>query len=163
MNKLYGEYDHFGICIFCGLPASLCECTEENDELQISLEKSDIPNQIKLGKEYSPYNLQIEKLSWVINNWDSIKEDASLAIENFERVFDSKLSVVNGLCDNCNLWEVAFLHRSDMFRSFPKTSGGLMYPLEQFETYGKFSNFTETPERLELAVHCLEFLMELNN
>lgn len=45
-----------------------------------------------------------------------------------------------------------------MFNTFSKTSGSISNPLDKFENYYEMINFTDTPERLDLAKHCLDFI-----
>lgn len=108
------------------------------------------------------FSEQIRLLNLLINDWDNIKS----GINNHG--WDLHL----GLCDNCKLsiydfsMELENESISDasdikeaMWKHWSGYSGCFLYPLTDYERY--FCNgddFTKTPERLDLAKSCLEFL-----
>lgn len=112
------------------------------------------------------YQDQINKLKWVIDNWEFAKYSNDFDLKrkfiNDLNVIgcDTQFSIEVGLCDNCQLNDIDDINLYDMFESFPKYSGDTVFPLEEFERYSEMKNYTETPERLELARHCLKFLEE---
>lgn len=110
-----------------------------------------------------PYKTQIKRLKWIIKNWDLIKNDPIKAKNKFLIKFIEKLNINEGLCSYCELFNLNSKLKHKMFKSFPKFSGSYVFPLSDFEDYYKISNLTDTPERLELAKHCLKFLKKQRN
>ena len=108
------------------------------------------------------YQEQIKKLDWVIENWDLIFNKPKKARRLFEEFCNDPLIVDTGLCFNCDLCFLNKNIRNLMFSSFHNFSGDFDYPLGE-EEFSLFMNFAETTERLELAKHCLKFLMEKQN
>lgn len=102
----------------------------------------------------------IDKLNWIINNWEEIQK--SLCVEDlladFQNRFGQSLQIDAGLCVNADLSVLSTSLKLVMFNTFSKTCGSIAYPLDEFENYIHMRNFTETPERLELAKHCIEFI-----
>ena len=102
------------------------------------------------------YTSSIKRLKWIIKNWGLLKTDPAVASDKFKVKFQTTLFCVSdGLCSNAHLPSSL---KKDMFETFPKYSGHITYPLSDFENYATFKNFTETPQRLELAKHCLKYL-----
>lgn len=94
------------------------------------------------------YDVQIEKLEFLIENWDEIKllKDST---DNFQ--------IYHGICYNCYLNPLPISLKVEMFKLFPKFSGNLRYPLGE-EEYFNLRNFADNPDRLLLAKHCLSYL-----
>ena len=113
---------------------------------------------------YRLYNEQIKRLKWVIKNWGLFKNKPDQAVEEYNKKFpEVPVTLRFGLCtnflDNHNFVNpLSNKLREKMFKAFPKYSGDEAYPLADFECYHSNTNFTQTPERLELAKHCLKYL-----
>lgn len=104
------------------------------------------------------YDEQTKRLKWIIKNWSLIKNSPTEAENNFKKKFKVRLALKRGLCNHCELYKLDSNLRRNMFQAFPKFSGSFGFPLSNFEDYYKISNFTNTPERLGLAKHCLKYL-----
>jgi hypothetical protein len=109
------------------------------------------------------YDIQIRKLEFIIENWGLIKVDKNLSYYSYIQEFGGGIYFNTGLCENCNLYDLDIALRLKMFESFPKYSGYKSLPLKNFENHSTMRDFTHTPERLELAIHCLEYLKGLQN
>lgn len=109
------------------------------------------------------FDIQISKLRFVIENWELVKSNSNYANKNYTEIFGENLSISSGLCINCDLITLEYDLWEEMFKTFPKFSGYLLYPLSYFENITHITNYTETPERLELAIHCLKYLEDLKN
>jgi hypothetical protein len=107
------------------------------------------------------YAEQIDMLSWIIKNWDLINQEPKIAKEDYYNTFGYNLSIKHGLCANAKFNGIPIYVRKEMFRTYKKWSGNYVYPLSDFENYFHLSNFTNTPERLELAKHCSKYLKNL--
>lgn len=109
---------------------------------------------IELHKE-----IIIRKLSWIIDNWNiiSTRDKEELEIDFFYS-FNDLFYIHSGLCINADLAFLPSKVKWVMFNTFSKTCGDVSYPLSNFEDYDQIRNFTETPQRLELAKHCLDFI-----
>ena len=108
---------------------------------------------------------QIKRLKFIIKHWEDFKFKPEKTAKLFRDTFKGDcISIENGLCDNAFLNDLLIEEDKnkelikEMFEAFPKYSGSLFYPLGNFENYSEMENFTETPERLELAKHCVKFL-----
>lgn len=121
------------------------------------------------------YDIQINKLKFIIDNWflarDNPKEMARVFKTEFENMCPQQsrhvslyFDISSGLCGNCQLDFLDLDLLEDMFGSFSEYSDNYsyLYPLKDFENYEEMKNYTETPERLELAKHCLEYLTKIN-
>ena len=112
-----------------------------------------------------PFKLQIKKLKFIVKHWEDFKTKPKKTEQLFKDTFKCVFfSIDAGLCDNVSLSTLVEdefkndLLKEEIFKSFPKYSGNEVFPLSSFEKYSSMKNFTETPERLELARHCIEFL-----
>lgn len=106
----------------------------------------------------------VSKLNWTINNWDLIKYSPNVAKDNFytfcieSGFYNNHFDIRDGLCLNCGFLILDEDINNKMFSTYPNFSGDYDYPLSNFENYFHITNFANTPERLELAKHCLDFL-----
>lgn len=108
------------------------------------------------------YQEQISKLQFIITNWELIKSKPSLAEKRFHETFDCILEIDSGLCTNCGLDVLDSDTMRLIFKSFPKFCGSYFCPLGEDE-YILFNNFAVNPDRLELAIHTMNKLKELQN
>lgn len=82
----------------------------------------------------------------------------------FKYEFSEVLTLNHGLCTNASLAKIRSDVKRDMFKTFSKFSGNYTYPLFIYENYVEYCEmdiFTNTPERLELAKHCLKYLKNI--
>lgn len=106
------------------------------------------------------YQEQIDKLQFIITNWKLIQSKPSLAEKRFYETFNCKMDIVTGLCPNCGLDFLDIDIIEPIFKSFSKFSGDSYFPLGEKE-YNMFNNFADNPDRLELAIHTINKLKEL--
>lgn len=111
------------------------------------------------------FNTQISLLSNFIEDWDNVVQGSPK--------YPWSLSL--GLCSNCRLGfrtlmdvhgysysEVkGFL--GELWKDFPGYTGDIYHPLCTKGEYLLMDNFTQHPQRLELAKHCLQFLKDKSN
>lgn len=108
------------------------------------------------------YSNQIEKLEFIVNNWDRINRECTLVSDKFFDKFNCNIRLKVGLCYNCSLDQIEISIKHRMFESFPNYSGDVSYPLGRLE-FIDFSNFANNPDRLLLAKHCIHYLKNLDN
>lgn len=95
------------------------------------------------------YDLQIQRLYWLISNWELIKENPFEAKQAFSQFFmGRKLFVDSGLCYNCDLYRVDKADYIRMMQTFPKFSGSTNYPLGDYEDFHMLFNSTSTQKDL---------------
>lgn len=109
------------------------------------------------------FEIQINKLMFIIENWSLARDNPKEMARVFKLKFDdSDFDISSGLCDNCDLNLLDLPLIEDLFYSFNESVFTCpIFPLRNFENYLEMENYTETPERLELAKHCLEYLTSL--
>ena len=117
-----------------------------------------------------PFQPQIDKLNFIVEYWNEFKTNPEQTEQLFKNTFKTTcFDITTGLCSNIFTGDLLEDYRenrelcSNMFKSFPKFSGRFHFPLDDFEVYEELINFTQTPERLELAQHCIKFLTEEQN
>lgn len=108
------------------------------------------------------YQEQISKLQFIITNWKLIQSKPSLAKKKFYETFNCIMDFGSGLCPNCSLDFLDIDIIEPIFISFPKFCGSTAFPLGEME-YSIFNNFSENPDRLELAIHTMNKLKELQD
>lgn len=108
------------------------------------------------------YQEQINRLQFIITNWEMIQNEPSLAEKRFHETFNYEMDIGSGLCPNCNLSFLEIDTIRLIFKSFPHFSGSYACPLGETE-YQLFNNFADNPNRLELAIHTMNKLKELQD
>lgn len=108
------------------------------------------------------YQEQINRLQFIITNWELIQNEPSLAEKIFYDTFNCEMDIVIGLCPNCGLDVLDSDIIEPIFKSYPKFSGDIDFPLGELE-YDTFNNFSENSDRLELAIHTMNKLKELQD
>lgn len=108
------------------------------------------------------YQEQINKLQFIITNWEMIQNEPSLVGKRFHETFNCGMDILIGLCPNCRLDILDIDIIEPIFKSYPKFSGDINFPLGELE-YDTFNNFSDNPDRLELAIHTMNKLKELQD
>lgn len=106
------------------------------------------------------YDLQIELLERLIHNWYDIKTP-----DDFYKVFPEHYRDYlhkDGLCDVCRFGFMERLERYHMFRDWSLYNRDLVYPVGGFNEFVDILLITDNPKRLNLAVHCLQWLRQRN-
>ena len=103
----------------------------------------------------------IKDLQYVLDNWDVWVESAdcaSITVPTTRRVFDVDI----GLCPNVLNVHLDGEYKSAMFEAWEDYSGSTCYPVGGEEEYEEtnIANLYCNPNRMELAKHCLAYMIE---
>lgn len=108
------------------------------------------------------YTYQIRRLEFIIDSWEEIRLTPKNSEFYYQLYFKNRISLEYGLCFNCGLCKIEPSILFEIFNSFPKFSGDSYFPLGEKE-YNMFNNFADNPDRLELAIHTMNRLKELQH
>ena len=114
-----------------------------------------------------PFQTQIDKLNFIVEHWNEFRINPEQTVQLFKDTFKTEQFNIED-CLSLNVGFRSLLKCKDkseeleeeMIASFPKYSGYFPMPLGDHECTPDITNFANTPERLELAQHCIEFLIE---
>ena len=103
----------------------------------------------------------IKDLQYVLDNWAmwiEFADCASITVPTTRRVFDVDM----GLCPNVLDVHLDGEYKSAMFEAWEGYSGSACYPVGGDEEYEEINsaNLYCNPSRMELAKHCLAYMIE---
>lgn len=106
------------------------------------------------------YDTQINLLERLIHNWYDIKtkEDFYKVFPEYTRDYLHK----DGLCAVCGFVFIDKQQRWKMFQEWSLYTYDVVYPVGGMYEFHNRQLITDNPKRLNLAVHCLQWLRQRN-
>ena len=101
----------------------------------------------------------IKDLQYVLDNWAVWIESAdcaSITVPTTRGLFDVDM----GLCPNVLDIHLGIEYKNAMFEAWEGYSGSACYPVGSEEEYEESTNLYYSYERMELAKHCLAYMIQ---